>query len=120
MDEQVEALAIQQLGKVPVFTCKIGPIRSTSLQLLFDFIVIVLKSCDTIWKYVSALVVTPKVTITEESCFHCFVLVCFLVSLTGSWRVPMFVVLVILIIVGSQEKPPVPGRGEDKWTQTHT
>ncbi|KAG8010094.1 hypothetical protein GBF38_014264 [Nibea albiflora] len=31
-------------------------------------------------------------------------------SLTGSWRVPMFVVVVILIIVGSQEKPPVPGR----------
>ncbi|KAE8288763.1 Transmembrane protein 245 [Larimichthys crocea] len=40
------------------------------------------------------------------------VLLFYIVSLTGSWRVPMFVVVVILIIVGSQEKPPVPGRGE--------
>ncbi|KAM6936671.1 transmembrane protein 245 [Lycodopsis pacificus] len=36
----------------------------------------------------------------------------YIVSLTGSWRVPLFVVVVILIIVGSQEKPPDPGRGE--------
>ncbi|XP_008288129.1 transmembrane protein 245 [Stegastes partitus] len=36
----------------------------------------------------------------------------FIVSLTGSWRVPIFVVVVGLLIVGSQEKPPVPGRGE--------
>lgn len=36
----------------------------------------------------------------------------FVVSLTGSWRVPFFVVVVVLIIVGSQEKPPDPGRGE--------
>lgn len=35
-----------------------------------------------------------------------------LVSLTGSWRVPMFVVVVTLIIVGSQEKPPTPGKGK--------
>ncbi|XP_074509865.1 transmembrane protein 245 isoform X2 [Sebastes fasciatus] len=40
------------------------------------------------------------------------VLLFYIVSLTGSWRVPIFVVVVILIIVGSQEKPPVPGRGE--------
>ncbi|XP_013877317.1 transmembrane protein 245 isoform X2 [Austrofundulus limnaeus] len=36
----------------------------------------------------------------------------YLVSLTGSWRVPIFMVVVILLIVGSQEKPPVPGTGE--------
>ncbi|XP_017280555.1 transmembrane protein 245 isoform X1 [Kryptolebias marmoratus] len=40
------------------------------------------------------------------------VLLFYLVSLTGSWRVPIFVVVVILLIVGSQEKPPVSGRGE--------
>ncbi|KAM4600748.1 transmembrane protein 245 [Polymixia lowei] len=40
------------------------------------------------------------------------VLLFFLVSLTGSWRVPIFVVVVILLIVGSQQKPPVPGKGE--------
>ncbi|XP_019724810.1 transmembrane protein 245 [Hippocampus comes] len=36
----------------------------------------------------------------------------YIVSLTGSWRVPLFVVVVLLLIVGSQEKPPVRGRGE--------
>ncbi|XP_077432984.1 transmembrane protein 245 isoform X2 [Vanacampus margaritifer] len=36
----------------------------------------------------------------------------YIVSLTGSWRVPLFVLVVLLLIVGSQEKPPVPGRGE--------
>ncbi|XP_056301168.1 transmembrane protein 245 isoform X2 [Pseudoliparis swirei] len=36
----------------------------------------------------------------------------YIVSLTGSWRVPVFVIVVILIIVGSQEKPPDPARGE--------
>lgn len=36
-----------------------------------------------------------------------------LVSLTGSWRVPVFVIVVTLIIVGSQEKPPAPGKGKD-------
>ncbi|XP_034030800.1 transmembrane protein 245 isoform X2 [Thalassophryne amazonica] len=36
----------------------------------------------------------------------------YIVSLTGSWRVPIFVVVVILLIIGSQQKPPVPGRGE--------
>ncbi|XP_077455083.1 transmembrane protein 245 isoform X1 [Stigmatopora argus] len=36
----------------------------------------------------------------------------YIVSLTGSWRVPLFVVVLLLLIVGSQEKPPVPGRGE--------
>ncbi|XP_034409822.1 transmembrane protein 245 isoform X1 [Cyclopterus lumpus] len=36
----------------------------------------------------------------------------YIVSLTGSWRVPIFVIVVILIIVGSQEKPPDPARGE--------
>ncbi|XP_047454353.1 transmembrane protein 245 isoform X2 [Mugil cephalus] len=40
------------------------------------------------------------------------VLLFYIVSLTGSWRVPLFVVVVILLIVGSQEKPPVPGKGE--------
>ncbi|XP_054478203.1 transmembrane protein 245 isoform X2 [Anoplopoma fimbria] len=40
------------------------------------------------------------------------ILLFYVVSLTGSWRVPMFVVVVILIIVGSQEKPPDPGKGE--------
>uniref|UniRef100_A0A3P8RQ48 Transmembrane protein 245 n=1 Tax=Amphiprion percula TaxID=161767 RepID=A0A3P8RQ48_AMPPE len=34
------------------------------------------------------------------------VLLFFIVSLTGSWRVPIFVVVVVLLIVGSQEKPP--------------
>ncbi|XP_049586774.2 transmembrane protein 245 isoform X3 [Syngnathus scovelli] len=36
----------------------------------------------------------------------------YIVSLMGSWRVPLFVVVLLLLIVGSQEKPPVPGRGE--------
>ncbi|XP_067094767.1 transmembrane protein 245 isoform X2 [Osmerus mordax] len=40
------------------------------------------------------------------------ILLFFLVSLTGSWRVPICVVVVSLLIVGSQEKPPVPGKGE--------
>ncbi|XP_022048679.1 transmembrane protein 245 isoform X2 [Acanthochromis polyacanthus] len=40
------------------------------------------------------------------------VLLFFIVSLTGSWRVPIFVVVVVLLIVGSQEKPPVSNRGE--------
>ncbi|XP_053182523.1 transmembrane protein 245 [Scomber japonicus] len=40
------------------------------------------------------------------------ILLFYIVSLTGSWRVPIFMVVVILLIVGSQEKPPVPGRGE--------
>ncbi|XP_031154998.1 transmembrane protein 245 isoform X1 [Sander lucioperca] len=40
------------------------------------------------------------------------ILLFYIVSLTGSWRVPIFVVVVTLVIVGSQEKPPVPGRGE--------
>uniref|UniRef100_A0A8D3BAQ0 Transmembrane protein 245 n=2 Tax=Scophthalmus maximus TaxID=52904 RepID=A0A8D3BAQ0_SCOMX len=40
------------------------------------------------------------------------VLLFYIVSLTGSWRVPLFVVVVVLLIVGSQEKPTVPGRGE--------
>ncbi|XP_073703579.1 transmembrane protein 245 isoform X2 [Garra rufa] len=39
-------------------------------------------------------------------------LIFYLVSLTGSWRVPLFVVVVLLLIVGSQEKPAVPGKGE--------
>ncbi|KAM6967485.1 transmembrane protein 245 [Aplochiton taeniatus] len=40
------------------------------------------------------------------------VLLFYLVSLTGSWRVPICVIVIGLLIVGSQEKPPVPGRGE--------
>ncbi|XP_056900471.1 transmembrane protein 245 isoform X2 [Takifugu flavidus] len=40
------------------------------------------------------------------------VLLFYIVSLTGSWRVPVFVIVVTLIIVGSQEKPPAPGKGE--------
>uniref|UniRef100_A0A3B5KEA4 Transmembrane protein 245 n=1 Tax=Takifugu rubripes TaxID=31033 RepID=A0A3B5KEA4_TAKRU len=38
------------------------------------------------------------------------VLLFYIVSLTGSWRVPVFVIVVTLIIVGSQEKPPAPGK----------
>ncbi|KAL2083934.1 hypothetical protein ACEWY4_019452 [Coilia grayii] len=37
------------------------------------------------------------------------VLIFYLVSLAGSWRVPMFVVAVALLIIGSQEKQPTPG-----------
>ncbi|XP_028983977.1 transmembrane protein 245 isoform X2 [Betta splendens] len=40
------------------------------------------------------------------------VLLFYMASLTGSWKVPVSVVVVVLLIVGSQEKPPVPGRGE--------
>ncbi|XP_062841977.1 transmembrane protein 245 [Trichomycterus rosablanca] len=40
------------------------------------------------------------------------VFIFYLVSLTGSWRVPVFVFVVILLILGSQEKTPVPGNGE--------
>ncbi|XP_068179699.1 transmembrane protein 245 isoform X2 [Antennarius striatus] len=40
------------------------------------------------------------------------ILLLYMVSLTGSWRVPIFMVVVALVIVGSQEKPPIPGRGE--------
>ncbi|KAL7840495.1 hypothetical protein AOLI_G00258180 [Acnodon oligacanthus] len=39
-------------------------------------------------------------------------LIFYLVSLTGAWRVPMFVVVVSLLIVGSQEKASLPGKGE--------
>uniref|UniRef100_A0A3B4B8J2 Uncharacterized protein n=1 Tax=Periophthalmus magnuspinnatus TaxID=409849 RepID=A0A3B4B8J2_9GOBI len=38
------------------------------------------------------------------------ILLFYIVSLTGSWRVFIFVVVVALLIVGSQEKPPVPGK----------
>uniref|UniRef100_A0A3P8UJU5 Transmembrane protein 245 n=1 Tax=Cynoglossus semilaevis TaxID=244447 RepID=A0A3P8UJU5_CYNSE len=38
------------------------------------------------------------------------ILLLYIVSLTGSWRVPIFVVVVFLFIMGSQEKPPAPGR----------
>uniref|UniRef100_A0A673LS20 Transmembrane protein 245-like n=1 Tax=Sinocyclocheilus rhinocerous TaxID=307959 RepID=A0A673LS20_9TELE len=37
-------------------------------------------------------------------------LIFYLVSLTGSWRVPLFVVVVLLLIVGSQEKPALSGQ----------
>lgn len=36
------------------------------------------------------------------------------VSLTGSWRVPVFVFVVILLILGSQEKAPVAGNGKQR------
>ncbi|TRY84573.1 hypothetical protein DNTS_001316 [Danionella cerebrum] len=39
-------------------------------------------------------------------------LIFYLVSLTGSWRVPVCVVVVLLLIVGSQQKPALPGKGE--------
>uniref|UniRef100_A0A4W4GYK7 Transmembrane protein 245 n=1 Tax=Electrophorus electricus TaxID=8005 RepID=A0A4W4GYK7_ELEEL len=42
-------------------------------------------------------------------------LIFYLVSLTGAWRVPVFVVVVALLIVGSQEKAPVPGKGEESY-----
>ncbi|KAG7476164.1 hypothetical protein JOB18_047679 [Solea senegalensis] len=38
------------------------------------------------------------------------ILIFYIASLTGSGRVPIFVSVVILLIVGSKEKPPVPGR----------
>uniref|UniRef100_A0AAR2JXI1 Transmembrane protein 245 n=1 Tax=Pygocentrus nattereri TaxID=42514 RepID=A0AAR2JXI1_PYGNA len=37
-------------------------------------------------------------------------LIFYLVSLTGAWRVPVFVVVVSLLIVGSQEKASIPGK----------
>lgn len=40
------------------------------------------------------------------------------VSLTGSWRVPVFVVVVLLLILGSQEKPVVPGKGKETEAPT--
>ncbi|XP_066540551.1 transmembrane protein 245 isoform X2 [Hoplias malabaricus] len=39
-------------------------------------------------------------------------LIFYLVSLTGAWRVPVFVVVVSLLIVGSQEKVSLQGKGE--------
>lgn len=33
---------------------------------------------------------------------------------------PLFVVVVILLIVGSQEKAPVPGKGEERRNDRHT
>ncbi|KAI4895102.1 hypothetical protein NFI96_002637 [Prochilodus magdalenae] len=39
-------------------------------------------------------------------------LIFYLVSLTGAWQVPLFVVVVFLLVVGSQEKASVPGQGE--------
>ncbi|XP_063055727.1 transmembrane protein 245 isoform X3 [Engraulis encrasicolus] len=37
------------------------------------------------------------------------VLIFYLVSLAGSWRVPMFVIAVVLLLIGTQEKQPTPG-----------
>ncbi|KAL0985342.1 hypothetical protein UPYG_G00155710 [Umbra pygmaea] len=37
------------------------------------------------------------------------ILLFYIVSLMGSWRVPVFIIVLTLLIVGSQEKPPVPG-----------
>ncbi|XP_028834578.1 transmembrane protein 245 isoform X2 [Denticeps clupeoides] len=40
------------------------------------------------------------------------ILIFYLVSLAGSWRVPVFIFVATLLLIGSYEKAPTPGRGE--------
>uniref|UniRef100_A0AAY4DRR0 Transmembrane protein 245 n=1 Tax=Denticeps clupeoides TaxID=299321 RepID=A0AAY4DRR0_9TELE len=41
------------------------------------------------------------------------ILIFYLVSLAGSWRVPVFIFVATLLLIGSYEKAPTPGRGEE-------
>uniref|UniRef100_A0AAY4DRN0 Transmembrane protein 245 n=1 Tax=Denticeps clupeoides TaxID=299321 RepID=A0AAY4DRN0_9TELE len=48
------------------------------------------------------------------------ILIFYLVSLAGSWRVPVFIFVATLLLIGSYEKAPTPGRGEEYTVDSET